>query len=80
MADPTFICTQSKAYLARASRDLIKLIRSREAAKDDKHGPGLPSKTITTGPQLSEPYVQARLFTHTPVARNREPMCPRQPC
>jgi len=40
MADPTFICVQSKAYLARASRDLLKLLRSREVDKDDKHGPG----------------------------------------
>ena len=40
MADPTFICVQSKAYLPRASRDLPKLLKSREVDKDDKHGPG----------------------------------------
>jgi len=30
MADPTFICTQSKAYLVCASRELLKLLIRRE--------------------------------------------------
>ena len=40
MADPTFMCTQSRSYLQRASRNLLGLLQSREATKDDKHGPG----------------------------------------
>ena len=40
MADPTFLCVQSKSYLATAAADFPKVLTQREKDKDDKHGPG----------------------------------------
>ena len=44
MADPTFMCVQSKSYLATAAQDLPKVLTQRETDKDDKHAP--PSRAL----------------------------------
>ena len=49
------------------------------AACASSGAPSLPSKTIITGPQFSEPTA-GRQFIHAPVARDRDPMRPCQPC